>query len=271
MIKSVAMPKRISKRIPNQMPSGAASRAHHARSGYVGFTLIEVMVAISIFAVLAILSWRGLDTLVQGRTRISGEQEQGIQLQRVMAQMERDAEFLVIPTPAPGLLYATNDGITLIRRTSSANNLVDGSTSDNDRVSGIYYQQVRYVLDKTKTLWREPSVPISSAEFTAMTSTPTDPNSSQTAKSSGFVLLGRQALVTDVDRFSVDLWVNNGWQTLSVPSDSKNSDIPNQPNLSNGAKNNALNRTSLGENSGGLRLTLRAHQQDYSKLFLSAL
>ena len=38
-----------------------------------GFTLIELLVAVALLAVLAILSWRGLDTVLQSRERLVTE------------------------------------------------------------------------------------------------------------------------------------------------------------------------------------------------------
>ncbi len=48
-----------------------------------GFTLIELLVAIAIMAVVAILSWRGLDQIVRGRNIIT----QSMAEDRVFAQM----------------------------------------------------------------------------------------------------------------------------------------------------------------------------------------
>ncbi len=48
-----------------------------------GFTLIELLVAIAIMAVIAVLSWRGLDQIVRGRTTITNAMED----ERVFAQM----------------------------------------------------------------------------------------------------------------------------------------------------------------------------------------
>jgi general secretion pathway protein J len=48
-----------------------------------GFTLIELLVAIAILAVIAVLSWRGLDQIIRGRELISSAMED----ERVFAQM----------------------------------------------------------------------------------------------------------------------------------------------------------------------------------------
>jgi general secretion pathway protein J len=51
--------------------------------GARGFTLIELLVAIAIMAVIAVLSWRGLDQIIRGRQIITNSMED----ERVFAQL----------------------------------------------------------------------------------------------------------------------------------------------------------------------------------------
>jgi general secretion pathway protein J len=53
------------------------------QSGARGFTLIELLVAIAIMAVIAVLSWRGLDQIIRGRQTITAAMEE----ERVFAQL----------------------------------------------------------------------------------------------------------------------------------------------------------------------------------------
>ncbi|WP_345812392.1 prepilin-type N-terminal cleavage/methylation domain-containing protein [Paraburkholderia sp. PREW-6R] len=53
------------------------------QSGARGFTLIELLVAIAIMAVIAVLSWRGLDQIIRGRQTITNAMED----ERVFAQL----------------------------------------------------------------------------------------------------------------------------------------------------------------------------------------
>ena len=57
--------------------------ARPARLGAHGFTLIELMIAIAILAVVAILAWRGLDQIMRGRDKVAAAMED----ERVFAQM----------------------------------------------------------------------------------------------------------------------------------------------------------------------------------------
>ncbi|WP_436967696.1 PulJ/GspJ family protein [Burkholderia multivorans] len=61
---------------PMPRPFARASRTR-------GFTLIELMIAIAILAVVAVLAWRGLDQIMRGRDKVASAMED----ERVFAQM----------------------------------------------------------------------------------------------------------------------------------------------------------------------------------------
>ncbi len=74
---------------------GANARKAQPRSGPTarrvgGFTLIELLVAVALLAVLAILSWRGLDTVLQSRERLVTESNELRSLTLALAQLEED-------------------------------------------------------------------------------------------------------------------------------------------------------------------------------------
>lgn len=61
------------------------------RSRDRGFTLLELIVAAGIMALIAVFSWRGLDTLIREREAIAASQAAIDALQRSFARLERDA------------------------------------------------------------------------------------------------------------------------------------------------------------------------------------
>jgi general secretion pathway protein J len=61
------------------------------RSAARGFTLIELLVAIAIMAVIAVLSWRGLDQIIRGRQTITNAMEDERVFAQVFDQMRIDA------------------------------------------------------------------------------------------------------------------------------------------------------------------------------------
>ncbi|MCM2491604.1 PulJ/GspJ family protein [Burkholderia glumae] len=60
-----------------------------------GFTLIEMLIAITILAVLALLSWRGLDQVIRGRDRIAAVMEDERTFAQMFDQMRIDARRAV--------------------------------------------------------------------------------------------------------------------------------------------------------------------------------
>jgi general secretion pathway protein J len=55
-----------------------------------GFTLLELLLAISLMAIIAVLGWRGLDSLLAGRERLNEANSQLRALTTVLTQLEDD-------------------------------------------------------------------------------------------------------------------------------------------------------------------------------------
>ena len=82
-----------------------------------GFTLVELLVAISILALVAVLGWRGLDGIVRARVALEREMLQTRGMQLAFAQMQSDCEHLgdAMLLKNRQNVLAENDRLTLIR------------------------------------------------------------------------------------------------------------------------------------------------------------
>ena len=143
-----------------------ALRGRHARGGVrLGFTLVELLVAIWIMSIVAIISWRGLSALVATRDRLGPEADDVRALLIAFGQMERDLAhavnpLLVGPAGAP-VSVQTVDGVPAIRILRFSEALPDG---------GDAVQQVTYaVIDGT--LLRQSSPAVRSVQV-ALSATP---------------------------------------------------------------------------------------------------
>jgi general secretion pathway protein J len=75
-----------------------------------GFTLVEVMVALVIMAVLATMAWQGVDGLIRAREGAERSGEAALRLGTVLSQWEQDLTQIQQSNAAPGLKF---DGASL--------------------------------------------------------------------------------------------------------------------------------------------------------------
>jgi general secretion pathway protein J len=129
------------------MTSAASGAGPRAESG---FTLIEMLVAIALLAVVAVLSWRGLDATIRSRNDIVANLAQTRELGKYFAQLQYDALNVVAPDEVfgPPLRIRPNE-LVLVRH------LGVGSAGLTQ------LQVVRYQL-KGPALLRSASPPLSS-------------------------------------------------------------------------------------------------------------
>ncbi|MCX7255660.1 MAG: prepilin-type N-terminal cleavage/methylation domain-containing protein [Polaromonas sp.] len=84
-----------------------------------GFTLIELLVAIAAMALMAGLSWRGLDGMVRAQAQIQQRADAVLTLQAGLAQWSADLDALQ-PLPQTQALDWDGRGLRLIRHSSAA-------------------------------------------------------------------------------------------------------------------------------------------------------
>jgi general secretion pathway protein J len=88
-----------------------------------GFTLVEVLVALMIMAVLSTLAWRGIDGIVRARDISQAQVERSLRLNTVMAQWDQDLSAL-FDTPAVPHLSFDGSTLRLVRRAPDGVQLV---------------------------------------------------------------------------------------------------------------------------------------------------
>ncbi len=75
-----------------------------------GFTLVEVLVALLIMAILATMGWQGIDGMIRARDASQGAAERTLRMTTLIAQWEQDLASVYDSATAPAIAF---DGATL--------------------------------------------------------------------------------------------------------------------------------------------------------------
>ncbi|WP_028103151.1 PulJ/GspJ family protein [Pseudoduganella violaceinigra] len=172
-----------------------------------GFTLVELLVAITVLAIVAVMGWRGLDTIIRSREKLTQNMEQTRSIQLSFAQLQSDLEQLA---DKPLLrehqnLLADNTRLVFIRTV-----LVENAASQLQVVS---YNIRDGVLSRS-----ESAVTRDLAELDGLW---------QSAIGQG----GTQAAVglqTGVESMAVRIWEIGGWKLPQYSSTSFENAVPKE-------------------------------------------
>lgn len=171
---------------------GAGSVSRPARNN--GLTLIELLVSISILSFIAILGWRGLDSIVRTRIALTADLEQTRGMQLAFAQMQSDCAHLASATGLPDRmpLVAAQERLTLVRTV-----LADNQPS---RLQVVTYRVRSGVLTRHESVSTRDLNELGILWRTAANDT--GPNQ-------------EVALLSDVAAMTMRLWVSGGtgWRT----------------------------------------------------------
>ena len=160
-----------------------------------GLTLIELLVAIGILAFIAVLGWRGLETLIRTRSSLDQELEQTRNLQIIFAQIQNDCAHIVSASLIDGQtpLQLAPNRLSLVRSVSL-------------EAAPTQLQWVTYRL-QNNSLVREVS-PLT-RDFTQLLSYGLQLNAKTNTNNEQVVLQ------TEVQNFGLRVWAKNGRAWLS--------------------------------------------------------
>lgn len=120
-----------------------------------GFTLVELLVAIVIMALLALLSWRGLDGMTRVQTATQANTDGVLALQAGLAQWQTDLDALVVQANVYAVSGLDYDGqvLRLTRRFAETGEDTQNTTNDDSIRVVAWSQRAIEVGSTNKTQW----------------------------------------------------------------------------------------------------------------------
>lgn len=144
---------------PLALDGGRCRAGERARRRRRGFTLIELLIATTLLAVLALLAWRGLDSVLTSRQRIVAASDELRSLTLAFAQLDDDlrktwsVRLLRLPTPAINFTVSGEQpaaSLLLLRES--------GRTAEPTQVQQVAWRLRNGVLERGFGIWAVPTV-----------------------------------------------------------------------------------------------------------------
>ena len=103
-----------------------------SRPRMAGFTLVEVLVAMVVMAIMAGMAWQGVDGIVRARDSSQARLEQTLRLNTVIAQWDQDLASIQDSNAVPQALACDGASVRMVRRTPEGLQIVAWSFRPDD-------------------------------------------------------------------------------------------------------------------------------------------
>lgn len=156
-----------------------------------GLTLVELLVAISILGLIAVIGWRGLDSIVRTRSALTTDLEQTRGMQLAFAQLQSDCAQLINSSNLPNrvTINALANKLTLIRKVYAEN--------QPTRLQVISYRVLEGKLTRRESPVTRDLIELDKFWLTALNDTDNSPS---------------VTLQTGITAMTLRVWLNANWQ-----------------------------------------------------------